>query len=287
MPAFILGPAGLQRILKNHEYYAKVISVAVARAKRLLRHLAADDRVGFTAAEARQWLYPERTDPGAANATYELLHGLVREGLLHRLAPGLYASALAGNALDEWDIAMLLDAQGILSHQSALMLHHLTQQLYRSVTLTVPGSSHDHRPGRVIQACPYTFVVVSPRRFFGHEVRYVHARPLRLTDVERTLLDCLAAPAHVGGIAIVYDALEVALPRLYVPRLVEYLARLRAPSLAQRLGYLLERHGVESHRLVDIHSLTGTRIVPLDIHSQADGLVDSTWKVRSNVPLPD
>ena len=59
-------------------------------------------------------------------------------------------------------------------------------------------------------------------------VRYVHSRPLRVTDLERSILDSLAAPARVGGLEGVYDALSAALPRLD-----------RVPS---------GRGGVETHR---------------------------------------
>ena len=261
--------------------------MATARAKVLLRHLAESDRVGFTASEARQWLYPSRADAGAATATYTLLHQLVRDGLLHRLASGIYASALAGSSLDEWDIAMLLDPKGVLSHQSALMIHGLTQQLYRRITLSVPGSSHERRPGRLIQKVRYDFVVVAPHRFFGHEVRYMSLRPLRVTDLERTLLDTLGASSRVGGFEVFHHALEAALPRLNVPRLAEYLSRLRAPGLAQRMGYVLEQRGSGTMAHRHLKPLVGRRVVSLDTRAVAHGPLDAIWKVRLNTSLPE
>lgn len=137
----------------------------------------------------------------------------------------------------------------------------------------------------MIKKIRYDFVVVTPRRFFGHEIRYLHARPLRVTDLERTLLDNLSSPERAGGIEAFWDVLRDALPNMNTSRLAGHLRLLRAPGLAQRMGYLLARLDARGAAL--LKPLMGRRIVLLDAHAPAEGPVDPTWKVRLNAPLPD
>jgi len=62
-----------------------------------------------------------------------------------------------------------------------------------------------------------------------------------VSNLERTLLDCLSRPELSGGIAGVAEILALAKPRLDWKRFGSYLDRFGNRSLVQRAGFLAER----------------------------------------------
>jgi predicted transcriptional regulator of viral defense system len=84
---------------------------------------------------------------------------------------------------------------------------------------------------------------------FGHTISYSQGLPIYVTDVERTLLDTLRAPADSGGVALVFRAWRQARNSLDVDRLTEYTERFDQGILRQRVGFVLEALGLEHPRL--------------------------------------
>jgi hypothetical protein len=69
-----------------------------------------------------------------------------------------------------------------------------------------------------------------------------------ITDPERTLLDGLNMPRYRGDFAEVLHAFEARGTDLELQRIIEYALKLDAAT-AKRLGWVLERHGVDFSKL--------------------------------------
>jgi predicted transcriptional regulator of viral defense system len=256
------------------------------RTQALIRELSNNGRRCFSSDEVRRWIYGQDSGVLAQRRSHALLHRLVASGLLERVAHGLYFSPLAGGSPDEWEIAMLLDDEAVLSHRSAMVAHGLTEQLPLVVNLTVPGGPHEKRPARQIGKIRYDFTVAAPSRFFGHENRWMGPTPVRVTDLERTLLDGLMSPDRCGGFEAVVDAFAMTAGRINTQRYLEYVERLGLKSVAQRSGFLGQvTHWVPATE-DRLRELSGTRTALLNADGRDEGETDRAWHVRINDPLP-
>ncbi len=134
----------------------------------------------------------------------QLLRHHVRAGRLERARRGIYRLVhFPIGEHEELVVAWLWSAQqGVVSHESALELHGLSDVLPAAVQLTVPVSWSRRRlriPGAVVLS--FAEVPENDRDWHG---------PVPITTVRRTLADCAAAglsPEHLRAAA--RDALRV------------------------------------------------------------------------------
>ncbi len=90
-------------------------------------------------------------------------------------------------------------------------------------------------------AARFRLITVSPARFFGTQRIARRGETLVVSNLERTLLDCVSRPQLAGGIGGVVRILESSARRVDWGRVERYLGRLGSRSLELRVGYLAER----------------------------------------------
>jgi len=258
----------------------------------LVRLLASEgDRV-FTAERARE-LSPR---VGLRDAyLWEALYHLRRNGWIVPLRRGLYA--LAGSVpgvtpAHEFEIAMALVTPAAISHWSALSHHGLTEQAPRRVFVLTTARSvprvRGARPKGAEEGYPVgetvcQFVQVKPDRFFGIENVWVNESRIKMTDPERTLLDGLMAPRYCGDFSEVLHAFEVRAPKLDLERIIRYALKLDAAT-AKRLGWTLERQGVDGARLELLRKVPVKGYRVLDPSGPRQGPCDTRWMIQVNQP---
>lgn len=226
----------------------------------------------------------------------QALHYLARDGWIVRLRRGLYAlsSTVPGvSPVHEFEIAMALVEPAAISHWSALHHHGLTDQVPRSVfVLTTTKASvpreRNTSPGRRsagyrVGATTYRFVQVKPERYFGVETEWVGDARVSFTDPERTLLDGLARPRYCGDSAEVLHAFRMRGEDLDLERLVDYALRLDVATV-KRLGWVLERQGVEPKDLLRLSEVPIKGYRPLDPTGPRRGPCDARWMIQVNLP---
>jgi predicted transcriptional regulator of viral defense system len=115
---------------------------------RDVQNLVADQAGCFTAAQAREW-----ADWGPQHLSYH-----VSRGNLERLRRGIYRLARYPRADDEELIVVWLWSQqeAVFSHQTALVLHGLSDLTMSRLHVTVPAEWRPRRlrwPERVVSHC--------------------------------------------------------------------------------------------------------------------------------------
>lgn len=226
----------------------------------------------------------------------QALHHLSRSGWVVRLRKGFYAlsSSVPGvSTLHEFEIAMALVSPAAISHWSALHHHGLTEQLPRRVFVLTTTEATVPRPrgtkaavadkGYPVGEAVYQFIQVKPERFFGIEESWVAETRIRITDPERTLLDGLTMPRYCGDFAEVLHAFQVRDPNLDLERIIHYALKLDAAT-AKRLGWILERQGMETSRLEPLLAvpIKGYRV--LDPTGLRQGPCNRRWMIQENLP---
>ena len=259
----------------------------------LIRLLSREgDRI-FTTDRARE-LAPQAglRDPYVC----ESLHHLQRNNWIVPLRRGLYAlsSPVPGVAdVHEFEVAMALLQPAAISHWSALNYRGLTEQVPRKVFVltttdaSVPrkrgGEGTSPGGGYPVNGTVFQFVQVQPDRYFGIERVWMGDARVSITDLERTLLDCVAMPQHCGGFGEVIHAFGAAIPRVDMERLSGYALRL-GPTIAKRTGWILEHHNCEAPQLEVLAAMPMKGTGKLDPTGPRRGVYNKRWLLQENLP---
>jgi len=173
----------------------------------------------------------------------KLAHTLVLKGWLQRVGRGSYLlnPARHGPGADADTDPLRFGARiarpyyfGFATAAELLGLLPQASRVYYVVT-TARGSSS------LVHAARFRRIRVPPKRFFGTETMTRRGETLVVSNMERTILDCLGRPELSGGLGGVLRMLESAGDRLDWTRIDRYLARIGHRSLTLRLGFLVER----------------------------------------------
>ncbi len=270
------------------EQYGRVKGV------KLVEALVDGGRFLFTTAEAQAAGQRLGMSPGTILVT---LTELAKAGWILRLRRGLYAttgSLPGGIELPAFAIATALVTPSAVSHWSALGHHHLTDQIPRTVTamttrrVVLPTMRRGGRTGArhawAVGTTTVEYVTVNPRRFFGIEDVWLDDRfRTSITDRERTVLELFVSPRHFGELGEALGVLEEHLASLDISKLVRYGVAVGVVSVAKRLGFSLERAGVDAVELEPLRAVPAAGVLVLDPTRPKVGHRVAPWSLVDNL----
>ena len=224
-----------------------------------------------------------------ATSARSLVRNAEARGLVTRLKPGLFvlvppelgsATEFSGNPYLTAR-AMVGGAEYYISHSSAMELHRMVTQPQFTVFTSTPKRL---RP-RTIHGTEFRFVLVQAEHLFGVATHWITKQDaIRISDLERTLIDGLRQPEYCGGITEVAKGLWMRREDLNTSRIVEYALRLGVGSVIRRLGYLLELYRLapdsELQRLRSALTVTYSLLDPI---MPKEGPRVAKWRLRLNV----
>lgn len=214
---------------------------------------------------------------------------IVGRGIATRLKPGLFTLVpqelgrereFLGNP---YVVAReLVDGtEFFLSHAAAMDLHRMVTQPQFVIYATSTRSIRR----RTVLGTEFRFVRCKPEHMFGTTDVWVDkSERVKVSDLERTIIDGLRQPEYCGGISEVAKGFWMRRGDIAARTLVDYALRLDVGSVIRRLGFLLEVFQIEAHSDVErLRSrLTATYDI-LDPTLPAEGRHLSRWKLRLNV----
>lgn len=274
----------MPRILRAE---AKVPSkTAGSRTAQLVTALYENGRTTFTHADVESI-----TGLPPASARSLIRHAVAR-GVVSRLEPGLFVlvppelgreTEFAGNP---YIVARHLaaGAEYFISHASAMELHRMvTQPQFLIFTSTTKRLRN-----RTIHGTEFRFVLIRPEDVFGVTTHWVSKQEsVRISDIERTVIDGLHLPAYCGGITEVAKGLWMRRQDVKPVRLIDYALRLGVGAVIRRLGYLLDFYQIAApDDLNRLRSSLSATYALLDPMLPAEGPHVSSWRLRMNV-APD
>jgi predicted transcriptional regulator of viral defense system len=224
-----------------------------------------------------------------AKSARSLMTGLVNRGLATRLKPGLFILVPfeLGRAREHLGNPYLVarsladTPDSYVSHASAMALHQMTTQPQLAVFVTSPKAI---RP-RTVLGTEFRFVRCKPADLFGlTEVWATKTERVRVSDLERTVLDGLKQPELCGGLTEVAKGFCMRRGSIVVSTLVDHAIRLGVGAVVRRLGFLLETLDVDAPAEIErLRSGLTATYAPLDPSMPAEGPWHSRWRVRVNV----
>ncbi len=147
--------------------------------------------------------------------------------------------------VDIIDLILSLRPTGYLSHYSALSFHGLTEQIPKTIYFNVEQSKKNIKTEKLTQL-QIDKALAKPTRisnnftvFKGHTIYLLNGKftdnlgvetitekNVRVTNIERTLIDITIRPEYSGGIFEVLKAFDNAAENVSINRLVSYLKKL-------------------------------------------------------------
>lgn len=170
----------------------------------------------------------------------ELVENLVHKKILSRIERGKYCRA---NFSDEKVVGCFISDNGAVAYWSALNTHGLTEQFPNNYFIQTS------RPKRskTIFGASYTFINVVPSKIKGILTLGQGSRRYRITDIDKTIVDCFDLPEYSGGYAELIRAFNNA--KLNSEKMIDYCTAINNISTTKRMGFLaelLEKRGLKA-----------------------------------------
>ena len=234
---------------------AKLLSVDVARARKLLAYLA-----------SRGWL------------------SRIRKGLYTSVPLG--ATAPSQWREDPWIVAATSFAPCYIAGWSAAEHWHLTEQIFRDIVVITATPVRTRMVK--IQDTSFRLSHRKESEHFGLAVVWRNQTSVKTSDPSRTLIDMLDDPAMGGGIRHVAGVLGAYFRSEHRndDKIIAYADRLGNHTVMKRLGYLIETLKIDAVTLLgaclDRRSLGLTK---LDPSSKSQGRILKRWGLRINATI--
>lgn len=161
----------------------------------------------------------------------EIIENLIKKEFLSRIENGKYCRA---NFKDELVIGCHLVDHGCVSYWSALNKHRLTEQFPNTIFI----QTTKRKVEKTIFGVKYQFVTVSKSKYTGIATEGFGNHSYRITDVEKTIVDCFDLPEYSGGYAELIRAFNEA--QLNGEKMIEYCQAIHNIAATKRMGFLAE-----------------------------------------------
>lgn len=222
------------------------------------------------------------------------IHRLVRKRWLTQLERGKYLIIpLEAGESRQWTedsflIAHALVQPAAIGYWTAIRHWNWTEQIHRIIY--VQTTARKRTPKRTILGVRYEFVTIPRGKFFGHTLEWRNATQVRVTDREKTLLDCADDVGRAGGIEELIKSVRSAAPEISWQKLGEYSARFPNKAALKRLGFLFET--LLAHRPQEAEEVLSrwnnslsTGIALLQPSAKAKGSISTRWRLRVNTEV--
>jgi predicted transcriptional regulator of viral defense system len=172
---------------------------------------------------------------GNRNSAYSLLRRLIRGGYVVKIRSNLYSCVEPQTdrpIATRFHIASAINDSSYVSHHTALEYYGLTNQVHYHVYV----SSSAHFRDFEFEGFTYRRV---PSRFLEGVVTPEGTKGIRVTDIERTIVDSIKDFERIGGLEELLGSIEM-LTYLDSDKLVRYLTLYDLRFLFQKTGFILE-----------------------------------------------
>ena len=208
------------------------------------------------------------------------LYRLEKRGWIERIEKGKYMIIPPGAekgryTLHEFVIASMLINPYAIAYWSALNYFGLTEQI--PTTVFIQTTARKKRQNLNIFGVDYRIVRIVEKKFFGLKKEWIDESEVNITDIEKTIVDCLDKPQYCGGIIEVAKALKRG--KYNAEKLSEYAKRIGNSGVIRRLGYLSETLGIN----VQLPEIKTRNYLYLDPTMPKQGKKNAKWKLVINL----
>ncbi|WP_101756628.1 type IV toxin-antitoxin system AbiEi family antitoxin domain-containing protein [Oceanicoccus sp. KOV_DT_Chl] len=222
----------------------------------------------------------------------KLLAGWHKQGSLRRVAQGLYVpiqpTAIGQEQVleDPWVLVPELYEPAYIGGWSALEHWELTEQLFRSVCVFTPKRCPKGETTH--QGVKFFIKHVPVKQLFGTKTLWRESCKIQISDPYKTILDIIDDPYVGAGLQHTEDCLlefkKIFSKESDLDTLLEYASIINNGALFKKLGYLAEKHGLNSGFVEKCHKRITKGFAHLDKQANKKRLVTkwSLWVPEEN-----
>lgn len=205
-----------------------------------------------------------------------IVENLCDKRILARIERGKYCRA---NFYDEKVIGCFMADNGAVAYWSALNIHGLTDQFPNSMFI----QTGKPKKSKSVFGIKYKFVTVAPAKITGILIQGAGNRKYRITDPEKTIVDCFDLHKYSGGYAELIHAFSHM--RLSSSKMIKYCKAAGNIAAMKRMGFLAELLGRKNlGRFIEFaRSEKNEAYNPFDPSGPDTGEFISEWKLRLNI----
>ncbi len=259
-----------------------------SRSKRLSEFLA--QHAVFTVEELDRFLSARGSNkPSTRNS---LLAYHLRQGRIIRVRRGLYATVVSGfdpasSPVDPYLVATKMTEDAVLAYHTALEFHGHAYSLYSRLLFITAGKSlplqfQSHEIRSVSVPHPLR---AKGKEMFGVTCHNRSGVELRVTNLERTLVDVLDRPDLAGSWEEIWRSLE-SVEFFDLDQVIEYTFLLENATTAAKVGFYLEQQR-DSLMVEDSHLNRLRNLRPRQPHYLIRSKrKDCRWNKEWNLMIP-
>lgn len=201
-----------------------------------------------------------------------------------------------------YDLLMTLQPDCYFSHYTALYLHGLTEQVPKTIYINKEQTAKSRGEGALTQE-RIDFALRRPTRlsnnfteFQNYKIYLLNGKntgnlgvidmngpeeeKIRVTDIERTLIDITVRPVYAGGVFEVLRAYKIAQPKVSVNKLAATLKKLDyIYPYHQAVGFYLERAGVYKESSISLLKKFGLKYDFYLMHQIKEKEYSQKWRL--------
>lgn len=210
----------------------------------------------------------------------ELIENLVHKKIFSRIERGKYCRA---NFRDEKAIGCFLVPDGVIAYWSALNIHGLTEQFPNHMFIQTTHS----KKSKIVFGVNYQFVQIMESKRIGVRTEGFGNYRYKITDKEKTLVDCFDLPKYSGGYSELIHAFYKA--EIDQDKMIQYCQSIDNISVVKRLAFLTELlNKPKMTRFLNYaKKQVNPRYVLIDPLGKEGGSFNSKWKLRLNITVAE
>ena len=208
---------------------------------------------------------------------HQAIRTLSHSGVIIKLERGKY---IRSGFMDSFTIANFLAPDGGIAYWSALNYHGLTEQFVNVIFVQTAKRKNEEI---TINGSRYKYIRIDGRKITGYKTIGYGNHKYKITDIEKTIVDCFDLPHLAGWYQEIIKAFNKAL--INQNKLIKYCKVIDNVSIVKRLAYLselLEKPNME--KFIDYALATINKNYSVfEIEKSRKGKLNKRWKLIMNM----
>lgn len=204
------------------------------------------------------------------------IHSLIRSDYIDLIEKGKYCRH---NFKDHFVIGSFVVSDGVISYWNAMNYHGLTEQIPNVIFVKTSKSKCNTSYFGV----RYIFSMKKSQCISGFKTEGYGNHQFRMSDVERTIVDCFDKPQLSGGYAEIIKAFYKA--KLSARKMVKYCKEENNIALTKRLAFLtdfLEKPNM-NYFIKYAKSVVNKKYSLFEINGEPKGKTNRQWRLVLNI----
>jgi predicted transcriptional regulator of viral defense system len=207
---------------------------------------------------------------------------MVKKNVMERIKPGLFVRIPESVILDKQQytedailIAAKATKESFLSYYTALTIHGLSERY----TTQIYATTTTHQRKIKYHNITINYIQTIPKNYFGTTIIKYSNDNIRISNVERTIIDVINKPRYAGGWIETINCLKN-IDKIDYKKLIIYLKKYNNKTITRKIGYILENlnnFSPSKNILKQIKNLSGSNELYFDTTKK--GIYNSTWNL--------